>query len=396
MKVETLSNIKRYPFWAHFLSSFGIFLFLDITKWIPLRFWGATSGEHFVDTQQILNSAGCVDSNLSFKMTELCSNYIYGISLIRSIHWFHISPLLTGLIGYLFLGILAAVLAEASYRSGTSKLIYLAVILSPPVILLSERANFDILMLALVFMAALLSHQDRVGYSTVILAIASLIKFYTAPLMLLVSVSSKKRISRVSAFSLASIVLLQVADEIFGKKLSASPQTENVYNNGSGFGFDIWSGYLPRFRGLIQINEKFVGYVLSSSIVLLLILATMWAIKKGKINTSLKTIHNPKAYRVFEFFLATHLSCYFAGVSIDYRLIFIVCGSLSYLSSLRPIENWCSEKSAVTGLLLVSLWCTYPSDGLQFIGDLSLTLLTLLLAARALQFRLAKNRTCSK
>ena len=396
MKAGNLIITIKESFWTRFFSTLGVFVLLDITKWIPLRFWGATSGEHFVDTKQILNSVSCVDSNADSLMNELCSNYIYGEFLIRSLDWLHIGPSVTAIIGYLFLAILAAVLARASYKSEVSKLMYLGLILSPPIILLAERANFDVLMLMLVFMAGLLSSRDRAGYSTVLLAMASVIKFYTTPLMLLVSLSSKKRIFQILTFIFATAVSFQVVVEIYRLKQSITAPKEKTYNNGSGFGFDIWSGYLPRFRIPFQINEEFLGYFISTFVIVLLGLAVIWNISRKKNDLWSTLIRDPEGFRVFEFFLATHLSCYFAGISIDYRLIFIVCGSLSYLSSVTPNEIWHYEKLAVCGLLLISLWCTDPSDGLQFIGDLSLTLLTLLLTARAFQFRFGNLRTRRK
>lgn len=382
--------------WGVATFTFGLFVILDLTKWVPLRFWGATSGEHFVDTKQILNSVACLEENSSVQSSELCSNYVYGKSLLKSLSWLHINPAQTPFLGFLFLGLLAVALGIVSVKSGVSHLMYLAVVLSPPVLLLAERANFDILMLTLVVFASLLSPKGRQFGSTLLLALASVFKFYTIPLMFMQAIYTKKPVIRTVIISASAVTTYLISNEILATRKLMNPTSGISYNNGEGFGFDIWAGYLPRFKKFLPLDLGLAGYLFSSVILIFVIFATLLFLRLKKIESTIYPISHDYLYRTFEYLLIVHLSCFFAGVSIDYRLIFITTATLSYVSSTSTTGDRTAEKNLLLGLLVVALWCTYPSNGLQIIGDFSLMVLTLLLVIQAARQRLIARKLPNK
>lgn len=386
----------RNHWWGLSLYTFVIFVILDVTKWLPLRFWGATSGEHFIDTKQIINSVECLDVNTNPQSSELCKNYIYGVNLLRILKLLDVDPAMTGLLGFIFLGLLAIVFGFVSFKSGISSPIYLMVILSPPVLLLAERANFDTLMLALVVVASLLSLQGWNVASTLSLVFASAFKFYTLPLLIISALLTKKHTIQVFIIAISGVLTFQISQEMLSARKLMNPTDVVSYNNGEGFGFNIWSGYLPRFKGILPINNALAGLILSSLILIIFCAAMFALLRYNKRNVVSPTIVNIKSYQMFEYQLIVHLSCFFAGVSIDYRLVFIAGATLSYLSATEKLESGTFDRRFLIGLLIVSLWCTYPSDGLQIIGDSCLSILTLTLALQAIRYRILVRKIAIK
>jgi hypothetical protein len=100
---------------------------------------------------------------------------------------------------------------------------------------------------------------------------------------------------------------------------------------------------------------------------------------------------------VFLFMSIAFLSCYFAGLSFDYRLVFLALGCLALLSQCSKPER---HTSVMWGLLLVALWGSSsfgvllkPDEsivwrlifgGFQFFGDLALMILVPILIVNVL------------
>ena len=373
--------------WSFALHAFGILVFLELTKWLPLRFWGATSGEHFVDTKQILNSVECLDENSNLHSSEFCKTYVYGKTLLRILSLLHLNSSQTGLIGFIFLGLLSVALGYVSFKSRITFSTFLVVIFSPPIILLAERANFDILMLALVVSAAVLSTRGRQVFSVTLLGLASTFKFYTLPLMFIGAIYAKKRFQKLFIIGASGLIAFQIGHEISSSRKLMNPTDAVSYNNGQGFGFNIWAGYLPRFKGLLPVDNVLTGLAFSGFIMMLIAATTFAYLRTKNYLGSISTVNNRNLYQLFEYLLIVHLSCFLAGVSIDYRLVFILAATLSYLGATKSVDTGSFERKLLLGLLSVSLWCSYPSDGLQIIGDISLSILTLILTFNAARYR---------
>ena len=395
-------NIRKYlsriqdHWWGLSLYTFGIFVFLDLTKWLPLRFWGATSGEHFVDTKQILNSVECLDVNSKLYLSELCTTYVYGKTLLRALNLLHVNPSQTGLLGFVFLGFLSAVLGYIGFKSQITYSTFLVIILSPPILLLAERSNFDILILALVVSASILSARGQQVLSMAVLGLASAFKFYTFPLMFIGAIYAKKRFQQIFIIAVSGLLAFKISHEISSSKNLMNPTTGGSYNNGQGFGFNIWAGYLPRFKGILPADNVITGLAFSGLILLILSAAAFAYLRTKNYRGSNSTVNERNLYQLFEYLLIAHVSCYLAGVSIDYRLVFISAATLSYLSATKSVDTGTFERQLLLGLLIVSLWCSYPSDGLQIIGDISLSTLTLILTFNAIRYRLQDRKHSNK
>jgi hypothetical protein len=65
------------------------------------------------------------------------------------------------------------------------------------------------------------------------------------------------------------------------------------------------------------------------------------------------------------------------GVSFDYRLVFLLLSSLVYLKLLYVRND--PHSFLIIGLAITSAWLTYPSAGLEPLGDLATEALTVIL-----------------
>lgn len=377
--------------WGIALHIFGIFILLDLTKWLPLRFWGATSGEHFVDAKQILKSVDCLNVNPTQQLSQFCETYVYGKTLLRLLKFLHLNSSLTGPIGYIFLAFLSTVLGFLLFKSRITFISGLLVIFSPPILLLAERANFDTLMFVLVVSASVLSFRGRNLASTIILGIASASKFYTFPLMFIGGLSAKRWLQQVLILVTSGLLFYQIRIEIILSKELMNPSGDGGYNNGQGFGFNIWAGYLPRLKGIFPSNDSLIGLTLSCCVFILVSLAAFIFLRTKNYGLLKVATNISDPYLLFEFLLIVHVSCFFAGISIDYRLIFIAAATLSYLSASKSLNTAEFERTLLLRLLIISLWCSYPSDGLQIIGDISLSALTSILVFQAVRYRFSRR-----
>jgi hypothetical protein len=103
--------------------------------------------------------------------------------------------------------------------------------------------------------------------------------------------------------------------------------------------------------------------------------------KAPGLNWNFKSLSSTQTLTIWN--LTAHLSCFIAGMSYDYRLLFIVTASISYLSD-SQVSKEISEKYAVAGLLLLSCWLTFLVPVLAPMGDLALEFLTFWLILRIL------------
>ena len=171
---------------------------MQLTNWEPIRFWGLRGeGTNFIDAEQVIKWTQCYKDvgDQIFASQGYCSGYIYG-KIIPIL--FTVVPegrFLVSLLGFLFLIIVSIVLGSttASIQSNQLKALSITVFLSPPILLLVERGNFDSLMLGITFYAAFMFSKKRKIISFLFLALSSLVKFYTFPLMAAFFLQKTKR-----------------------------------------------------------------------------------------------------------------------------------------------------------------------------------------------------------
>lgn len=362
-----------------FLGLFIFFVFMQLTTWIPLRYWHIWGGGNFIDSQQILQWSKCYEmqGNLVFSNEGECSGYIYGSTLLKILSFIKSDVNVTQIVGYFLMLILAISisLSVGHFKVNRPNPAIFLVIISPPVLLLAERGNFDIVMFALIGLAGFLFSKNAQIWALMPLALATLLKFYSLPVFLLFYLLGENRKQKLTTCLVGIAVSIQVAYDLQIIKTS--------FPSGFSwkFGASIWTRYFTQL-GISDPGEA-VNNISGLAIFLLVVLVTSLFLKNRKMFDSSHDDGHRTKRLLFYVFLLTHISCFMLGMSFDYRLIFLAIASVIYL------DSFCTRGDTNTNLIfvltLISMWLTYPSTGLEPVGDLATEILTVILGIRALQ-----------
>lgn len=375
--------MRKFPLFQSFLTFIFLSL-LQVTTWIPLRFWGAWGGGNFLDIWQILKYAECygeIGLSVYDNSGTACSGYLYGRTLLHTLSLFGVGTFATQFIGFIFLAVLAVGLSLVyPVHNKRNFIIFTLLVCSPPVMLLADRGNFDIVIFfALVCIAKLIAIR-KFYYAYIILTLTVLLKFYTAPVFLLIIFLSK--LTREKIFGL----ILFLTSIYFTLRDILITQTKYPSSSGAQFGFTVWGKYLNNYSGT-KVNN-FEEYFLST-IVFSVILIFVYHICGSKLSTG-STLKKSNSWQIVGFwiFLIVSISCYFAGMNFDYRLIFFastICLSSKLFKEIEPdIRNI---------LLVLILWLSFPSGGLQPIGDLAIEMVVAFaVVSLGLEFRKSFNK----
>jgi hypothetical protein len=344
------------------LCIFLYFSLMQLTTWIPMRYWSAWGGGNFLDTWQVLRFTDCYqDIGLDIYRTDVgqCSNYLYGRLLVQLLALLDVSTNLTPLIGYGFLLLLSFSISNLFLVSSKSELIVIMIVLlSPPIQLLAERGNFDILIIFGLVIATRLTLNGFQALALVIIFITTLIKFYTAPVLLIFMLSKKPlRIKALSGFLFVCSVILILRDIKI---------TESSYPQGATgqFGIKVWGEYLNLYNWTSgsEARNLFLGIVI-------LFLCCIVMMSMSRIVRQSQDIAPIWGKGSGQFFIVTFVCCYLMGMNFDYRLTILAFALLAYLKSINELNrHW------LILFLTSSLWLSFPSGGLQPIGDLVLEL----------------------
>ena len=345
-----------------FLTFFTLCL-LQLTTWIPLRFWGAWGGGNFLDTWQILRYGKCYESIgiLVYQNSGTnCSNYLYGRTLLQVLNFFKIDISYTQFFGYTFLFLLAISLTMIfPVVNQRDFIIYILVLLSPPVMLLADRGNFDILIFFILIQVAKSLTRENFLLGYLLLSITTLLKYYTAPVFLLLIFYSKLTRHRI-----LGVVLLLICSGLAFRDISIT-DADFPHGASAQFGFTVWGEYLNKFSST-QVNNIQIFSIATAIFISILIFTFLSTKNFPRPKMELKQSSDFKVF-TFWIFLTVSVSCYFGGMNFDYRLIY-------FASTILLLTKIFYHKFSqiLVNLLVIILWLSFPSGGLQPIGDLVL------------------------
>ncbi len=359
--------------WKPSVVIFSGFVIMQLTTWIPLRYWRIWGGGNFIDSGQILQWADCYKNfgSTIFLSQGECSGYLYGSTLIRILNALNLGPGSTQLLGYMFMFCLASAIAYSAVcsRDRIGYPLLLAVLCSPPILLLAERGNFDIPMLLLVIFASILFSRNYQAWALVPLSLSVLLKFYTLPLFILYFVLNDTKRRKFFTLIVGAIVSARVALDL--------RLIQSTFPSGFSwkFGSSIWARYLSQLDAAAY-GEVF-AHLTGLAILLAFLLITTIAMNRFRVLQPSKICVEGKEKTLFYSLFGTHLSCFMLGVSFDYRLVFLLLASLVYLKLLYVRND--AHSFLIIGLAITSAWLTYPSSGLEPLGDLATEALTVIL-----------------
>jgi hypothetical protein len=381
MKVQKNSNTLIWIF-----STSLFFAVMQLTTWLPLRFWGIWGGGNFIDTGQVLKWSDCYKliHNDVYLSQGACPGYLYGRPLLQFLNYFGIGESDTKLVGFILMLIVAIIfgwLQKVTDNKSNSYLLAL-VIVSPPVMLLVERGNVDILIASLVILACIAFTKDLKYLAYILISVTIIFKFYTAPVLVIFLLFDKKYRTRAVG---ALLLILSTYSAVHDIRITQTP-----YPSGASwqFGASVWGKYLD----LID-KTWFVSTIpLAIDIAFLLAAIITVAIIKKLSHQDLFERNFTAGLDIQILFLAIssiHIACFFLGTSFDYRLIYLTIATLlgSKLGVLSPV--------AVKALLINMLFClylSYPSGGLEPVGDFLTEVQTLFLALVSIKIFLLHSR----
>lgn len=245
----------------------------------------------------------------------------------------------------------------------------LAVLCSPPILLLAERGNFDIPMLLLVIFASILFSRNYQVWALVPLSLSVLLKFYTLPLFIFYFILNDTKRRKLSTLIVGVIVSVRVALDL--------RLIQSTFPSGFSwkFGSSIWARYLSQLKS--EAYGEVFAHLTGLAILLVFLLLTTMAMNKLRVLQPSKIGVERKEKILFYSLFVTHFSCFMLGVSFDYRLVFLIMASLVYLKLLYVRND--AHSFLVIGLTITSAWLTYPSSGLEPLGDVATEALTVIL-----------------
>jgi hypothetical protein len=370
----SLSNHKKYHSNLLFIAFYFLFFVgMQLTTWLPLRYWAIWGGGNFIDTWQVLRFSDCYKliQTKVYLDTGPCPGYLYGRPLLHFINFIGVSQSNAQVIGYLLMLTLVLIFAwvRADIQDTVPLYLLLFIMASPPVLLLAERANFDIVIAMLIIVSCKLFYHNLRYLAYLFTGITLVFKFYTAPVMLFFLLLDKNNLRRVIGFILLIICTNSAVADI---RMTRTPYPDGAP---AQFGFSVWSKYFD------LTDRKWFNPATAVSIdIFILVIAAFTLFVFWKFS-GLKFIENKfeeLSYLHILFLAMTliHVSCFILGTSYDYRLIYLIIATL-LVSSMKLLPVNFSFLMNVNLVFIIFL--SYPSGGLQPLGDFLLEIQTLMI-----------------
>jgi hypothetical protein len=235
---------------------------------------------------------------------------------------------------------------SSSYRmSFWQKVLVTAAFFSPGTYLLFERGNLDFQILLLVLMSAALLFRRIYLPAFFVLLFATLLKFYTFPLLVLVSVLAKRVRDRVLTTILTAVALVWVVFDY-----SRGPIL-HVYGP-LQFGYPVLDHYFEWLGISAQFLPSLIGLVAPWLVWTLLVVIERKAGNhfQTKLRQSIGALQEDYA---FLFTAVTFCAMFFVGLNYDYRLIFVFLAGVALILKSNFSRGL---KAALWISLLIAVW----------------------------------------
>lgn len=352
----------------------------------------------FADLRQVTSAAECLAKDSEWDLfAQTCDPfgrpYNYSTFLPRVLALLGLGIQQTGIIGVglvsLFvMALLFTLKTVSSYRWGYREhILFLLICGSPPILLLIERGNSDLLVFTLTLGVALLLITN-VGWNRVVavalVLISVAIKFFPIGVVAVFASSNRRSKWIVISVAISGIAVIWLAFDEWNRARLATPGPL-----AGGFGVTLPLQWAARLLGL-NLNPTTVSVLSVVTFGLLVLLASSY------LEFSSRPIAR-EAQGFVEFAsrdvrarvltlagVSPLLVVYLLGSSFDYRLVFLILPAIAAL-------RWQRESPEASGgifyLFIGSLWLSYRlAWPLQFLGDIALLLLMVLLTAVSLKF----------
>lgn len=362
---------------THLIVFTFFYLFYELNSYLRypfLRVGDAWFDRKFDDTYQVLKSAECYATIGRSIYDQITCSYLYGSPLLDVINFIGISPMNVNFVGELFLYInimIFTLFSVRAYHKFGMKRILLCVLIfiSPPFHYLIERGNFDTFVILFLLVSCILISRGKLIFGSIFLSIASLIKFYTLPVLLIYLLYLKISKSKHMKFHLAIGIITGLI--VFRDYL----HIRGTIGSGTGgyggtFGLKSIALYANHLSTYLNTTLVFLVTIVSFTLVIFVILF--------KFSLSNPRFHalDSFSYVVQVVFGLQIVICYIITINNDYRLS-ILGIFLSALLTSSPLNSGLERKIIIFGL--IAMWLSYPSWILQVLGDITLVIAIILI-----------------
>jgi hypothetical protein len=326
---EASSFIFRNKLTFACLSFFLSFYLIQFqSSWPGLRISGVRGYRDFIDQQSILDSADCfkkygMDIYKVSSTDNPCDGFQYSVSLLQLINFTHISNLGANKIGTIFIFLILLLLSSTFFflrQAGlVANIAALIALISPGIWLLMERGNYDGFIFVCVFISALLLHSRFKELGVLLIGATVLMKFYTLPLFILSMILLTRKNSKI-VFGLFVLPLSTYTYYLIDKV--ADFPSERRFS----FGLQFIGFYLQGFKvRIIGDAARFsdLQMMCMGMFYFILIFALLYFFKVLNFEDTGSAFFDSRAGYVYFGNSVVFLSCYFAGMNYDYRLIFL-------------------------------------------------------------------------
>lgn len=382
MKRVGLQARRALPIFIAIVFVHGFYLLQLWTSWIGLRISGVRGESDYGDLQSILRSAKCFEK-IGMEVYRLdaapggCGGLQYSIELLRFLNFSKLPTLGSYFLGSIFMWltviVLSMILILLGSRNKKEILIAVLAISSPGIWLLLERGNFDEIVFLGVITSALLISCGKQWLGLSILTFTTLLKFYTLPALFIAIFLIRNR--KIKATYLAISIVLTIYLIYLIRQVESFPSTWNISFGLKSFG--LYSQLLINEKTSFNIEVPnyisiLLGIILLSFFFLLIQSRKLIASIDGQISLPVS-----RASVIYLFSLTVLLSCFFAGMNFDYRLIYLAV-MIVLLPKILPKSSF---RTLVTisglGALFFSTFSYGLSGiffvGIQVVGDIALS-----------------------
>ena len=338
----------------------AIYLINFFFNW-PISRWSDTStGSHlFTDFETLFIWATQCKVNLEIphlfsvysqiEASETCTEFTYGTTFVILLSILpidlesYIAVALT--LGVLCVFALGFFLASSYRMSFWQKVLVSVAFFSPGMHLLFERGNLDLQIFLLVIMAA--AFLVRGGYfpAYLILVFATLLKFYTLPLVVLVSLLAKNLGQRIVTAILTFLTFTWVIVDFSRGSIL------HVYGP-LQFGYPVLDHYFEWLGISLPLIPSLVGFLAPWLVWALLVLIERKAGHdyRTRLRQSIDALQGEYA---FIFTAITFCAMFFVALSYDYRLIFVALAGVGLI--LKSVFSR-EVKAALWISLIIAVW----------------------------------------
>ena len=314
-------------------------------------------GQRFGDLRYVLSCGG-----FDFRTYEtlVCSDYMYGRGLLvvlKSLSILHpYGDLITNLV--VIAGLLPVAFLFNQSKKLFTKVLSVAIFLSPPIALLLQRGNLDIFVFFFSWVAIKAYLKGHYYWALTLCATATAMKMYPLALFLLLGMSTWKKIPSVGVkiiFGVSTMILCW-STLVDIRNIPWLPSDAR-----NSFGLRIFGEYWTYFKdGSGHQSSTFIAIAIG-----LLCLGVSLGVLAIPLRRQF-LLQNPVLSQELVLWMSFFTLIFFSGISIDYRLVF--------LFPCVQVFDQCTKqiKALIAPLFFMAFLFSYPFDTAQTLGDIAL------------------------